>query len=267
MSSLDGLAPFVQKLATRVALGEKVRKAIASLCFDVEHVTPKRDIIPEGDPQNRQLRILLDGAAGQFSQLRDGGLQIDALYFGGDALNLAAVLLPGHCFGVQALSACTVAKIPQAVVDGLTNDFPTIARAFSGDLAANGSILAEWVTNIGRRDATARLAHLLCEIVVRLTMIGRCNGLRFELPLTQAQLGDALGLTSVHVNRVTQSLKKLGVISAAGRTVEICDWKELQNIAGFDPCYLHLESIEQLGISSNAKGNGKFSSGQLADVL
>jgi len=96
------------------------------------------------------------------------------------------------------------------------------------------------VINVGRRDSRARIAHLLCELAVRLKSIGAENGDEmFDFPVTQEQLADATGLTSVHTNRTLQSLRRDGLIQLTARSLTVLDWEGLRNAGDFDELYLH----------------------------
>jgi CRP-like cAMP-binding protein len=94
---------------------------------------------------------------------------------------------------------------------------------------------------MGRRSALEHTAHLLCELFLRLRAVGLTEDDSFKLPLTQVELGDTLGLSTVHVNRVVQELRAKGLITWRGATLVIDDWKRLQGLAEFDPTYLSLE--------------------------
>jgi CRP-like cAMP-binding protein len=120
----------------------------------------------------------------------------------------------------------------------VAKEYPAIAEAFWRDCVVDASILSQWVVNVGRRDARMRLAHLLCEVAVRMEQAGLGNRAAFELNVTQTQLADALGLTSVHVNRVLQALRREGLIATRSREVRILDWDRLAALGEFDGVYL-----------------------------
>ena len=111
------------------------------------------------------------------------------------------------------------------------------------DTLVDGSIFREWVVNVGRRDARARVAHILCEFSLRLEAAGLAKGHRYELPMTQEQLADAVGLTSVHVNRVLKRLGEDGLIRRDRRTIVIEDWKRMRDVGDFNERYLHHDAM------------------------
>jgi CRP-like cAMP-binding protein len=141
--------------------------------------------------------------------------------------------------GLQALSPTTILRVPHAALREAATR-PQIAEAFWRDCTADAAMASEWVVNIGRRKARTRIAHLICEIATRL---GKDNGeaaFAFDLPITQNHIADATGLSTVHVNRSLQELKKAGLAELGGPRVQILDWPSLKSAADFNPAYLHL---------------------------
>jgi CRP-like cAMP-binding protein len=139
------------------------------------------------------------------------------------------------------LTAGEVALIPAKAVQDVAYSHPAIGRAMLLETLVDGSIFREWIANVGRRDARTRVAHLLCEFAVRLQASGESKGRNYSLPMTQEQLADATGLTSVHVNRMIQSLRQSGLISTDKRSVTIENWDALAIAGDFNTAYLHAE--------------------------
>ncbi len=122
---------------------------------------------------------------------------------------------------------------------------PNVGFAMWYDTLVDGSVFREWIANVGRRDARTAMAHLLCELALRLRLAGIAQQTDYELPLTQEQLADALGLTPVHVNRTIKSLEDKNLISrATSRSITIGDWKKLAAAGDFDSTYMHLKDGE-----------------------
>lgn len=138
-----------------------------------------------------------------------------------------------------ALSRSTVGLIPHAALRDLHRRRPRVSEAFWRNAAIDASILREWIFNVGQRQAPGRIAHLFLEMRSRLAFIGRCDGDTFELPMTQHEYGDALGLTSIHVNRIIQELRREGLVALNRHLVTILDAARLEELAGFDKVYLH----------------------------
>jgi CRP-like cAMP-binding protein len=142
--------------------------------------------------------------------------------------------------GIVALTPAAVAFIPHAVIEQLPLRRPELARALWWATLVDEAVLRAWIVNIGRRDAFEGVAHLLCELHVRLRHVGLVQDHSFDLPLTQEDLADALGLTPVHTNRVLQRLRSEGLITLRGGHLTILDAEGLRRAAGFDPNYLHV---------------------------
>jgi CRP-like cAMP-binding protein len=142
---------------------------------------------------------------------------------------------------VLAIAPCSVAGVPHEILHGITENHPHLARLLGVNLAVDAAIHRQWIVCLGRRSALEHAAHLLCEMFLRLRVVGLTEDDSFKLPLTQAELGDTLGLSAVHVNRVVQELRAQGLITWRGERLVIDDWERLQELAEFDPTFLSLE--------------------------
>lgn len=171
--------------------------------------------------------------------LRDGSRQILSFHIPSEFLDLQNVLLSVADHSVQALDRVEIAAIPREALIALSELRPAIRSAMWIDTLIDASISREWMVNVGRRDSRARLAHLLCELVVRLNGFGADRNDRFDFPLTQEQLADATGLTPVHLNRTLQSLRADGLIQLAAKSLTVLDWQGLRAVGDFDELYLH----------------------------
>src|SRR5215204_2748790 len=141
---------------------------------------------------------------------------------------------------LSSFSACKVMFIAHETVRNLIHSCPRIGDAFWRETLIDASIFREWMVGLGRREAYGRVAHLLCELYVRLRSVGLSNGHAYDLPLTQAELGDALGISTVHVNRSLQDLRGEELITLQAGSVAVLDWDRLKEAGEFDPTYLHL---------------------------
>lgn len=199
-------------------------------------------LVVPGNPVDHAT-LLMDGLLGRYDQMIDGSRQITTLHIPGDMSDLHSVPMPHPAWGIEALAPSTVMQIPHQALRALADDSRQILMAFWRDTVTDASILAKWASNLGRADASARLAHLICEIGVRLEVVGLGRRDRFALPLTQGHMADILGITSVHVNRTLMALRqKIGLVVSGG-LVEMTDWAGLADLAGFDPEYLLLENV------------------------
>jgi CRP-like cAMP-binding protein len=186
----------------------------------------------------------VEGYAYRQKMTGDGSRQILAVCIAGDAVDLQNIFLDISDHAVQMLTRGTVADIPREQLQQLVLTRPQIGRAVIQLTLVEASILREWVVNVGRRDARERIAHVLCEFAVRLESRGLTTYEGFELPMTQEQLADATGLTSVHVNRVLKGLEADGLINRRRRHIYFPDWRALQDVGDFSRTYLHIPSDE-----------------------
>lgn len=153
--------------------------------------------------------------------------------------DLTSLLLGKLDHSISTLTPARVAFIPHAVVLGWTRRCPGLGQLLLRATLIDAAVAQKWIVNIGRRTACQRTAHLLCELLLRMRAAGRAHGLACEMPLTQIELADALGLTAVHVNRTLQSLRSDGLIEFGGGMLTVRNWRELKQGAGFDSAYLH----------------------------
>lgn len=237
-ASHPALERFVERLLRRSVLTGEEQRAILELPFKVLNVSPRTDIISPGETVDHAC-LVGKGMVARFDQMRDGRRQIVALHVPGDMCDLHSVVAPTAAWGMAALTHSTVLHVPHKDLRRLALTHPTVALAFWRDGTADASILAKWVGNLGRHDARARVAHVLCELGTRLEAAGlSISRTCFTLDITQEQLADTVGLTSVHVNRTMQALRRMGLIATSGRTVNVKDWDGLAETAEFDPDYL-----------------------------
>jgi CRP-like cAMP-binding protein len=239
------LAPMVRSLSRRKELTDADKTAVLALPFTRRRLDSGHYIVWDGDrPQYSCL--LLSGYAIRHKEAGDGGRQIVSIHMAGDIIDLQNSMLGIADHNVQMLTAGEVAVIPIEHMRELAFNFPTVGMAMWYETLVEGSIFREWILNIGRRDARARIAHLLCEFVVRFEAAGLGGSSTYELPITQEQLADAVALTSVHVNRTLMKLEDERLITRTKRVISIVDWEELANVADFDARYLHLDRPVQL---------------------
>ena len=230
---------LVRKLSTVADLSAHERTLLNDLCKDVRRIPRRTDIAAEGD-RPEHVHLIISGWAARYKILPDGTRQIMDFLIPGDFCDLHVTLLEQMDHGIAALTTCRVAHIPGEAIDQLTSDNSLIARALWWSTLVDEGILREWIVNIGRRDAFERVAHLLCEMHARMKLVGLVDDGRLELPLTQEELGDATGLTAVHINRTLQRLRSEDLIKLGSGMLTILDVSGLQEVAGFKPNYLHI---------------------------
>ena len=226
---------FLARLIRRSLLTEEEQLAILEIPAYAERIDAKCDFVRLGD-RTSHATLVVHGVVGRFDQNARGGRQITALHIGGDMANRGSVVYPKAMSALQALSASTVLHVPHGELRRVAALYPAIAEAFWRDCTVD-AVTSQWVVNIGRRDARARLAHLLCELSVRFRADDEHCSTNFPLPVTQQQLADARAMSAVHMNRCVRSLEAVACLS--GGRVEIWDWDALSEIADFDAEYLH----------------------------
>ncbi|WP_158806757.1 Crp/Fnr family transcriptional regulator [Beijerinckia sp. L45] len=218
------------------ALSEDDRVVLAGLSGSPRVIDPGTDLCREADTPDGIL-IVTAGFACRYKLRQNGARQITDYLLPGDHCDLRA--LPNEMRGsIVALAPSKVAKISSETLVSVQSDYPAIAEAFRRAALVEGAILREWLMNMGRRSADERLAHLFCELFVRMHTVGLVHGNSFRLPLTQFDLGDTMGLSYVHVNRTLQSLRQQGLFTLSSKTLTILNPEGLQKLAGFDPGYL-----------------------------
>ena len=220
------------------------RAAVLGLPHNVRRLEQQSYIVREFDRAESSC-VLLSGYAIRHKIVAGGRRQIVAIHMQGDLVDLQNSLLGRADHSVQMLTAGRVAVIPRREVARIAFERPNVGKALWIDTLVDASIFREWIANVGRRDARTRLAHLLCEFALRLKVAGLGEQTDYELPMTQDQLADTTGMTSVHVNRTIRALEADGVIERrSARAVAIGDWKKLAEIGDFNSAYLHLNDGE-----------------------
>lgn len=185
--------------------------------------------------------VVLRGLAGRRVVLADGAQQLTAFQVAGDFVDLHGFVLRRLDHSVVALSSVQAAAIRHERLGPLTDRWPELTRALWFLTMIDAAIHRQWLTAVGRQDALARMAHLLCEMWARNEDVGLTERRSYRLPLTQAQLADALCLSTVHVNRTLQALRARGLMNFRSGVVDILDWPRLCDLASFDPTYLQMQ--------------------------
>lgn len=238
----SALRLFTNRLCERSALNEAQVAAILALPGRLHEYEPRVDVVRLGEKTDHAC-LIVDGLVGRFGQVIDGRRQITAMHIPGDMCDLHSVVIPRVSWALQTLSPSVILRIPHRALRALAHQSPDISEAFWRDCSVDASVLSQWVVNVGRRDALQRLAHLLCELAVRMESVHLGTRAGYRLEATQAQIADATGLTAVHVNRIYATLRESGAVEIKGREVRILDWDRLVGIADFDEAYLHLERL------------------------
>ena len=240
MSDHPVLEQMIRKLRMRAPLNDLDCDAIRKLPLTRRNYEAPGYVLREGEPARKNCSFIISGLAFRQKLTAEGARQIVSIHMAGDFLDLQHLFLNYADHSVQALTRLDVAELDREALHDLVLKRPAVARAMWTDALVDASIFREWVLNVGRRDARTRVAHLLCEIALRMEAAGIAEHHRYELPLTQEQLGDAVGLTPVHVNRTLRALAADGLIRRDRRHISLENWEEIRQAADFSALYLHL---------------------------
>ena len=231
----------IRKLENFTRLSGEDRDALERVSSaQIRRYGAREDIIREGDAPGG-INLMLEGWACRYKRLEDGRRQILAYLVPGDFCDLRVFVLNRMDHSIGTLTPATVAVLHPDSVRDLIDRYPRISRALEWSTLVEEAIAREWLVNVGQRTAHERMAHILCEMLFRLRAVGLAEGNCCELPVTQAELADTLGLSHVHVNRTLQDLRRDGLISLRGKWLTIPDLSALQRAALFNADYLHLE--------------------------
>ena len=235
---------MLRKLSYWQKFDEADRAALLALPHEVKTLEQNQYVVRELDRATHAC-ILLSGFAIRHKNVTGGQRQILAVHMKGELVDLQNSLLGDADHSVQMLTAGKAAMIPREAVQRIAFERPAIGRAMWLDTLVDASIYREWIANVGRRDARTRLAHLLCELSLRMKVAGLGEKTDYDMPMTQEQLADTTGLTAVHINRTLKGLEADGLIQRSSpRSITIGDWRKLAAAGDFTSAYLHLHEGE-----------------------
>ncbi|MCJ2012214.1 Crp/Fnr family transcriptional regulator [Methylobacterium sp. J-076] len=232
---------LIRKLESFEELTDADRAALRALVPRVRQVRAHTDLIQEGDIPER-VHLILDGYACRYKILPDGQRQIMAYFVPGDFCDLNVFILDQMDHTIGTISPCQVVEISRQAIDELMAQYPQVTRALLWCALVDEAVLREWLVNIGSRQADQRIAHLFCELLLRLEAVGRVNENSYTFPFTQTDIADTMGLSDVHVSRTLRELRRLELITLKRRVLTILDVEQLKAYCGFNPNYLHLKN-------------------------
>jgi CRP-like cAMP-binding protein len=234
--------PLVRKLESIVDLTSEERAALHTLPLMQREMDAGQDIVREGDRPS-QACLMLEGWTFRYKMAGDDRRQIFSFHIPGDTPDLLSIHLKTMDHSLATLTHCRVGFIQHRALHDLFNRHPRLCGVFWRDTLIDAAIFREWMVGMGRRRAPSRIAHLLCELYVKLEAIGMVEGNSVQLPITQETIADSLGLSPVHVNRALMALRSKGLFTFERRTLTVHKWDALAKVAEFDPAYLHLEPL------------------------
>lgn len=230
------LQPFVDRLTARSVLTSAEQEAILALPIEPVQLRAQQDFVQMNEKTSYGC-LIASGMVARFGQTLDGQRQITAFHIPGDMADLNSVVRPIAAGGLSALCDTTILRVPHVAIRAVAARYPAVAEAFWRDCMLDAAILMQWVVNVGRQRAQTRLAHLFCEMAIRM---GANREVRKEygFPVTQERLAEAAGLTGVHVNRSLKALRAEGLVTVARGRVHILDWDRLARAGEFEAAYL-----------------------------
>jgi CRP-like cAMP-binding protein len=211
------------------------KQLLAELPLTVRNVAAGTAIVSAEEPQ---CILVVNGFACGSKRVGNGRRQITSLFVPGDIAGLTGLLLPGSDDSLSALGPAVIASLPYQALEELLDHSPRLAQAFWRHSFVEAAILREWIASLGRREALARVAHLICEIVIRLKAVGMAKDHSFTICWTQVDVADACGISAVHANRVVQELRRLELVEWDAKHLKVCNWDGLTKIGEFSEAYL-----------------------------
>jgi CRP-like cAMP-binding protein len=236
------LERFFRRVELRDHLSVEEKEVLIAASADIRIYPAGSDITKQGDRPDVS-RLIIEGFASRYNMTAEGGRQITAIHVAGDFVDLHSFPLKVMDHSVGAMTGVTILHFPHERLIAITERHPHLTRLLWMLTLLDGAIHRSWLVAMGRTSALSHAAHFLCEMYERLKVVDLASNLTMTLPFTQVELGDVLGLSSVHVNRVVQELRATGKITWDGRQVTILDWVGLQNVGQYDPAFLYLEKV------------------------
>jgi CRP-like cAMP-binding protein len=238
----EDLLPLLRKLQSIGDPTDTERQAFAELRPVIKVLDAQEDIVREGQRPSI-VCLILEGFACRYATVPSGRRQILSLHIPGDIPDLQSLFIKVMDHNLATLVPTKVALISHDAMRNLIDRNRRVAHLLWRDSLVDAAIFRKWIVGIGRRSAYARFAHLVCEFVMRMHAVGLMEKDVCAMPFTQADIADALGLSSVHVSRVLGRLRKEGLFTWSDGVLTIKNWSRLQKAAEFDPSYLQLDSV------------------------
>lgn len=233
------LQPFFRKIMRRDKIGAEEQAAIVAAAAERLDYSPGEDLVLEGQRPHRSM-LVTTGFTCRYRLVSDGERQVTAIHIAGDFVDLHSFLLKEMDHSVGALTACSVVTFPHERLVKVTERYPHLTRLLWLLTLLDGAIHREWLVCMGRLSAAQRTGHLICEVYARLRAVGLADDHSFAFPITQAAMADAVGISTVHINRVLQELRQDDLIAWDRGLLDIRNWHALAEMAQFDDRYLHL---------------------------
>jgi CRP-like cAMP-binding protein len=231
-------AALIERLRISSAIADEDIEEIEALPIVVRHVPAETAVVRDGE-RAIDCCLIADGFCARSKTIANGKRQILSIHIPGEIPDLMSLFLHVMDHDLATLTPSTLGFISHETLRKLHRRRPVVAEMFWRDTLIDAAMFREWIVNVGQRPAPARLAHVMIELRERLRIIGRLDGNNFEMPLTQEQIGEALGITAVHANRVIKQLRQDGIVEFQRGRVTVLDERKFLELADFDGRYLH----------------------------
>ncbi|MBR0847504.1 Crp/Fnr family transcriptional regulator [Bradyrhizobium diazoefficiens] len=235
-------AALVRRLRTSSGISEEDVKDIDALPIAVRQYPAEAIVVRDGERPS-ECCLVVDGFCARSKTIASGRRQILSIHIPGEIPDLMSLFLHVMDHDLTTLTPSTLGFIRHETLQKLHRRRPNVAELFWRDTLIDSAMFREWIVNVGQRPAPARLAHVMIELRERLRIIGRLDGASFEMPLTQEQIGEALGITAVHANRVIRQLREDGIVELHRGRVTVLDERRFLELADFDGRYLHQSPV------------------------
>jgi CRP-like cAMP-binding protein len=231
-------AALIRRLRLSSGISDDDVSEILALPIVVRQYPAEHAVVSDGQIAT-DCCLIADGFCVRSKTIADGKRQILSIHIPGEIPDLMSLFLHVMDHDLTTLTPCTLGLINHETLRRLHYRLPNVAEIFWRDTLIDAAMFREWIVNVGQRPAPARLAHVMTELRERLRLIGRTDNDSFEMPLTQEQIGEALGITAVHANRVIRQLRDDGIVEFHRGRVTVLDETKFGELADFDGRYLH----------------------------
>jgi CRP-like cAMP-binding protein len=231
-------AALIRRLRISSAIADEDVKEIEELPIVVRQFPAETPVVRDGE-RATNCCLIADGFCARSKTIASGKRQILSIHIPGEIPDLMSLFLHVMDHDLATLTPATLGLISHETLQRLHRRRPVVAEMFWRDTLIDAAMFREWLVNVGQRPAPARLAHVMLELRERLRIIGRQDGNNFEMPLTQEQIGEALGITAVHANRIIKQLRQEGIVELHRGRVTVLDERKFLELADFDGRYLH----------------------------
>lgn len=238
------LSPLVRKLETTLTLTNDETAAICALPVRLKEYAKGQVIIREGERPIHSFTII-EGVSAVYKTSSEGRRQILIFHVAGDFPDLQTLHLNVLDMSIFAVVRTRIGMVQHEDIRMLYRQYPRVGEALWRMSLLDGAILRERMLNLGQQSAYQRIAHFFCEVTMRMKLAELSDGVAVPMPFTQQEIGDAVGLSNIHVNRITQELKDADLIDAKRGRLLVKNWKKLKEAADFDPTYLHLTPAQK----------------------